>query len=78
MSLATDSASTEGDLPLTLGRVYAAELLFHLGEESSALEILDDAENSSGAMVRTEAGNIRKRLARNKAAEGQVKRIDDE
>ncbi len=63
MRLVADSAGSEVDIPLKLGRVYAAELLFHLGDEEPSLLILDDAANSSDVIVCDEARLIRKRLS---------------
>jgi HEAT repeat protein len=60
--MVADSAKIEGDIPLKLGCVYAAELLFHLGDAESALEILEEAEESSDAMFSAEARRVRQRL----------------
>ena len=54
--LVADEAEAEGDLPLKSNGVYAAELSFHLGEEESALEILNDADKSSTPSSLTKPG----------------------
>ncbi len=63
--MAADSAMTEGgsDLPLKLGRVYAAELLYRFGEDEAALAILDEADRSTDVQLRNEARRIRSSLA---------------
>jgi hypothetical protein len=63
MRLAADSIEGEGDVPLKLGRLHAAELLFGLGEAEAALEILDDAEKSSSVIICDEAQRVRRRLS---------------
>jgi HEAT repeat protein len=64
--LIADSAETEGDIPLRIGRVYAAELLFHLGEVDTALKVLDEAEESNDAIFSGEARRVRQRLPKKK------------
>ena len=63
IAMADDSAhQSNGDGPLMLGRVYAAEALHQLGERESALEILRDAASSDNIIVRDEARVVRLRL----------------